>query len=266
MWALGQALLLAALAAVGFSVAAPAESQSLAPGQHAFLLRGKEQDLYYYPPRNRTATADPVLFLPGDGGWRGFAVDIAESLARYGYPVYGWDTKRYLTSFTSGKTTLKESDIMTDFHSVARHVTSGRPQKISLLGWSEGAGLAVLGAAAPGNKDLFSGLVSIGIPEFAVLGWRLTDNFTYLTKKDPNEPTFATAPFLPQISPLPLAMIHSTHDEYISSGASRRLFDGAREPKRFFLVEARNHRYDGNRDQFLRVLREALQWIAKTEQ
>lgn len=254
------------LAMLGLSAAAPALSRSLAPGKNDVLLRGREQDVYYYPARNQVVASDPVLFLPGDGGWRGFAVEIAESLASSGYEVYGWDIKRYLTGFTSGKTTLKESDIMADFGLMARHVTSGRSQKILLLGWSEGAGLALLGAAASGNKNLVSGLVSIGMPESAVLGWRLADNLTYLTKKEPNEPTFATAPFLPQVSPLPLAMIHSTQDEYISTSSARKLFDGAREPKRFFLVEARNHRYDGNRDQFLRMLREALQWIGKTGQ
>lgn len=257
---------IAFLVVFGLALAAPTHSQSLAPGKNQVLLRDREQDVYYYPARNQVAAAgDPVLFLPGDGGWRGFAVEIAESVARSGYHVFGWDTKRYLTGFTAGKTTLKESEIMADFRHMARHVTGGRTQRISLLGWSEGAGLALLGAAASGNKDVFSGLVSIGMPESAILGWRLTDNLTYLTRREPNEPTFATAAFLQQVSPLPLAMIHSSHDEYISTSSARKLFDGAREPKRFFLIEARNHRYDGNRDQFLRVLREALQWIGRTE-
>jgi fermentation-respiration switch protein FrsA (DUF1100 family) len=251
---------------LALSVAGPALSRSLAPGKNEVLLRGRGQDVYFYPARNQIAGVDAVLFLPGDGGWRGFAVDIAESLSSYGYDVYGWDTKRYLTGFTNGKTTLKESEVMADLRFMASHVTGPSPRKISLLGWSEGAGLALLGAAASGNKDVFSGLVSIGMPESAVLGWRLADNLTYLTKKEPNEPTFATAAFLAQVSPLPLVMIHSSHDEYISTGSARKLFAGAREPKRFLLVEARNHRYDGNRDQFLRVLREALQWVGKTEQ
>lgn len=253
------------LLVAGCSAVAPALPQSLAPGRNELLLRDKKQDIYYYPARSQGAVAFPVLFLPGDGGWRGFAVEIAESLAMHGYDVYGWDTKQYLIGFTSGKTTLKETEIMADVRSMARSITGGKAQKIALIGWSEGAGIALLGAAASGSKNVFSGLVSIGMPRSAVLGWRLVDNITYLTKKEPNEPTFATASYLPQLSPLPLVMIHSTHDEYISTGLARQLFDGAREPKRLFLIEARNHRYDGNREQFLRVLREALQWIGKTE-
>ena len=254
------------LLVVGCSVAAPALPQRLTPGKNEFLFRGQTQDIYYYPAESQSTAAGPVLFLPGDGGWRGFAVDTAESLAMYGYDVYGWDIKPYLTGFTNGKRTLREAEIMEDLRSMARYITGGRSQKVSPLGWSEGAGLALLGAAASGNRNVFSGLVSIGMPGSAVLGWRLADNFTYLTKKDPNEPTFATAPYLPQVSPLPLVMIHSTHDQYISTGLARKLFDGAREPKRFFLVEARNHRYDGNRREFLLALREALQWIGKTDQ
>jgi fermentation-respiration switch protein FrsA (DUF1100 family) len=253
------------LVMVGFLLVAPALPQSLAPGKNELMLRGRKQGIYYYPARSKGAIAPPVLFLPGDGGWRGFAVEIAESLATFGYDVYGWDTKQYLIGFTSGETTLKEVEIMADVRSMARNITGGKAQKIALLGWSEGAGIALLGAAASRSNNVFSGLVSIGMPGSAVLGWRLADNLTYLTKKEPNEPTFATAEYLPQVSPLPLVMIHSTHDEYISTGLARQLFDGAREPKRLFLVEARNHRYDGNREQFLRVLREALQWIGKTE-
>lgn len=251
---------------VGCSVAASAPPQGLAPGRNEFLLRDKKQEIYCYPARSQSQAARPVLFLPGDGGWRGFAIDMAESLALYGYDVYGWDIKLYLTGFTSGKTTLKETEVMADLRSVTRYITADKTQKVSLLGWSEGAGLALLGAAASGNKNLFSGLVSIGMPGSAVLGWRLADNLTYFTKRDPNEPTFATAPYLQHVSPLPLAMIYSTHDEYISTARARELFDGAGEPKRFFLVEARNHRYDRNRTDFLRVLREALLWIGKADQ
>ena len=256
----------ACLVVVGCSVVAPALPQGLAPGKNEFLLRDKKQGIYHYPARGQNMAAQPILFLPGDGGWRGFAIEIAQSLAMDGYDVYGWDIKQYLAGFTSGKTTLKETEIMADLRSVAGYITAGRAQKVSLLGWSEGAGLALLGAAASCNKNVFSGLVSIGMPGSAVLGWRLADDLTYLTKRDPNEPTFATAAYLPQVSPLPLAMIHSTHDEYISTAVARKLFDGAREPKRFFLVKARNHRYEGNRGEFLRALREALQWIGKSDQ
>jgi fermentation-respiration switch protein FrsA (DUF1100 family) len=152
---------------------------------------------------------------------------------------------------------------MADVALMAVWIQQRSPRRVTLVGWSEGAGLALLAAASPTDKELFTGLVAIGLPDSAVLGWRRVDDLTYLTKREPNEPTFATAPYLPQVSPLALALIYSTHDEYISPAESNRLFSAAQEPKRFSLVAAQNHRYDGNRGDFFRALKEALEWVDK---
>src|SRR4051794_10620870 len=51
-----------------------------AAGENAVTVRGKKQEVYFYPaaePRlNRS-----VLFVPGDGGWRGNAVTIGQTMA-----------------------------------------------------------------------------------------------------------------------------------------------------------------------------------------
>ncbi|HWR54794.1 MAG TPA: AcvB/VirJ family lysyl-phosphatidylglycerol hydrolase, partial [Bryobacteraceae bacterium] len=57
-------------------------------------IRGVPQDVYHYGSGGRHRGT--VMFLPGDGGWRGFAVNVAEEMASWGYDVYGFDTKRYL--------------------------------------------------------------------------------------------------------------------------------------------------------------------------
>ncbi len=202
-----------------------------------------------------------MLYLPGDGGWRGFAVEMVKSMASFGYDVYAWDTKQYLESFTTGQSALKETDVMADFRFVAQWITQGRRDRVTLSGWSEGAGLALLAAASSQDKSALRGLLAIGLPESGSLGWRLADNLTYLTKRAPNEPQFSALPRMPKVAPLPLAMIYSTHDEYVSPESARKLFDNAAQPKRLFLVEARDHRYDGNQAEFYKSLREALSWI-----
>jgi hypothetical protein len=131
-----------------------------------------------------------------------------------------------------------------------------------LVGWSEGAGLCLLGAAAEENKKIFSGFVSIGLSDTNFLGWRWIDDLTYITKKDPDEPKFQAARFLPQVAPLPIQFIQSTHDDYIPAEEAQRLFSVAREPKRFAWITAQNHRFDGNRGDFFRALYEGLQWIS----
>jgi pimeloyl-ACP methyl ester carboxylesterase len=234
-------------------------AQPMQPGRNTCELRGHQQDVYFYSggPGRRPV----VLFAPGDGGWRGFAIDIAKAVAAWGYDVYGIDTKRYLSSFTSGKSTLSEADVISDFHALAERIS--KDGGVYMVGWSEGAGLGLLATAGDAGKKTFAGFAAIGLPEASVLGWRTIDNLTYITKKDPDEPHFQSAPWLPKIAPLPFAMILSDHDEYTSVESAKSMYAAAREPKHWWLIAARNHRYDGARDEFFRALHEALAWIGK---
>ncbi len=244
-------------------LAASLEAQAAAGSRLPLSIRGQPQDVYVYP-----ATARPwmgrVIFAPGDGGWRGLAVTIAEAMASWGYEVYGLDTKRYLESFTTGKSTLRESEVMADMRAIAEAAQKGSEDRLIFVGWSEGAGLSVLAGVPEENKKVFRGVTVIGLPESAVLGWRWIDNVTYVTKKGPDEPRFSTSLYLPKIAPLPFFMIQSSGDEYTDVPRAKKLFDAAREPRRFWLVAAQNHRFEGNRDDFFRALREGLGWMSRT--
>ena len=245
-------------------LAAALSGQPLAPGKNAVMLRGQAQAVHYYPASGKKTGV--LLFLPGDGGWRGFAIDIANGASSSGYDVFGWDTRSYLAGFTpGGKPTLTEAQVMADFRAMSGVLSPRNPEKMVVGGWSEGGGLALLGAAAPQNRAVFRGLLTIGLPDRGFLGWRLVDNITYLTKREPDEPHFDSIPLLPRVSPLPIAMIHSSGDEYVRLDLARRMFDTAAQPKRFFLVEARNHRYEGNQADFFRVLGEALEWLRASQ-
>ena len=95
----------------------------------------------------------------------------------------------------------------------------------------------------------------------SVLGWRWTDWVTYITKKEADEPMFSSADYLPKVAPLPLLMIHASGDEYTSATQALQLYAVAQEPKRFALIEARNHRFEGNQEGFFQTLRKGLLWI-----
>lgn len=233
--------------------------QTLQSGRNTVMLRGEPQDVFYYPAHNTNGKPERILlFLSGDGGWRGFAVDIAQAAAEAGCGVMGWDTKKYLTGFT-GRTVLTEGHVMSDFRAMQQRLGHGR--RVLVGGWSEGAGLSVLGATAPGSQEVFAGLLLVGLPDHAFLGWKFADNLTYFTKKDPDEPQFLTAPHLAALPAIPVAMIFSKRDEYTSLDITHKLFNAARDPKRLLPVEARNHRFDGGRDDFRRALKDSLQWM-----
>jgi fermentation-respiration switch protein FrsA (DUF1100 family) len=201
-----------------------------------------------------------ILFAPGDGGCRGFAIRIAEELAKSGYDAFCLDTRNYLESFT-GTPVLSTNDIASDFGEIARWIQQGKRDRILLIGWSEGAGLGLAAIGDPANQEIFAGLVAISTPEFNVLAWHWTDIAASIVHRAPHEPGFSSADFMGKVSPLPLFVIASTSDEYISTETTRALFSRAHDPKRLVIINARDHKYSGNTDGFFRTLREALNWI-----
>src|SRR6266498_3482203 len=126
-------------------------------GKNAPVIRGQQQDIYFYPALGGTRNAQKVLFLCGDGGWKGRALDIAVGMSKAGYDVYGFDTKHYLESFTTDAGALKEEDVQRDLAQVAKWMQTRWRERIFIVGWSEGAGLAVLAAASRDNEAVFNG-------------------------------------------------------------------------------------------------------------
>lgn len=238
----------------------PALGHSAArPGKNKLSLREQEQEIYFYPAAG-SGSHKTVLFAPGDGGWRGFALTIAETLSTSGYDVYGLDTHRYLQSFT-GPTVLKPTEIAADFRQLAGWIQQASPGRILLVGWSEGAGLSLAAAGDPQSNNIFEGVITIGATEQNILAWHWSDAIAQLRKKLPDEPTFASSDYVGRVSPLPLFMIASSGDEYVSRESARKLFSAALDPKRMVVIEARDHKYAGATNDFFRTLREGLQWV-----
>ena len=109
---------------------------------------------------------------------------------------------------------------------------------------------------------VLAGVIALGLPDENELGWRFRDSIIYFTKKTPDEPIFHAAEFIPAVPPIPLAGIHSTHDEFVPVEEARRLFALPGAPRRLWVVEAENHRFSGNAKGFRAALAEALAWIA----
>lgn len=228
-------------------------------GKNKVAVRGQEQEIYFYPGAG-SGPHKKVIFAPGDGGWRGFAITIAENMAASGYDVYGIDTRHYLQSFT-GSAVLKPSEIAWDFGDLAAWARQGSRDRVLLVGWSEGAGLGLAAASEPRNHAVFAGLVVLGPTEYNILAWRWKDIGAEITHSLPNEPTFKSIDLMPKISPLPLFVISSAKDEYVTPAATEALFAAAREPKRLVVIRANDHKYAGATDDFFRALKEGLTWI-----
>jgi fermentation-respiration switch protein FrsA (DUF1100 family) len=220
-------------------------------------IRGHVQTLRLYGMRGGT----PVIVSSGDGGWMHLGPHVAGVLAAKGFFVVGFDVKAYLSSFTSGGTTLRPEDEPGDYRVLAEFASRGTKEKPILVGVSEGAGLSVLAATDPETRSSIDGVIALGLPNINELGWRWKDALIYVTHGVPKEPTFSTAAIVARVSPAPLAAIHSTHDEFVGVGEVQKILESAKEPKRLWTVEAANHRFSDNLAEFDRSLLEAVAWV-----
>lgn len=248
----------AAFACAAGLIAGLAVPAAVGQSLETVTIRGRPQTLHLYGVRGRP----PVVVSSGDGGWMHLGPHVAELLAAHGYFVVGFDAKAYLSGFTSGKTTLKPEDEPGDYRILANLAARGSSRLPVLIGVSEGAGLSVLAATDAATKSVISGVIGLGMPDRNELGWRWLDSAIYVTHGQPNEPMFSTAKVIDHVSPLPLAAIHATHDEFVPLEEIRRVMAAAREPKQLWIVTASNHRFSDNLAEFDRRLLEAMSWIA----
>jgi Type IV secretory pathway, VirJ component len=220
-------------------------------------IRGQAQGLHLYGTRGGV----PVIVSSGDGGWIHLAPHVAEVLAAKGFFVVGFDAKAYLEHFTSGKMTLRPEDAPGDFSVIADFAARGTNVRPILIGVSEGAGLSVLAATDPRTKTQIAGVIGLGLPDLNELGWRWKDAMIYLTHGVPSEPTFSVAAVVDRLTPVPLAAIHSAHDEFVPVAEIQRVMERAREPKKLWIIQAADHRFSDNLAEFDRSLLDAITWI-----
>jgi hypothetical protein len=246
------ALLVAAFAAV----AGPAHPSS-AQSRQAIVIRGHQQSLYIYgSPRG-----EPVIVSSGDGGWIHLGPHVAQFLAAHGFFVIGFDVRIYLSSFTSERSTLRPEEEPADYRVLTDFARRATGQKPILIGVSEGAGLSVLAATDTLTKSDITGVIGLGLPDMNELAWRWRDSLIYLTHGAVNEPSFSAAAIVDRVAPLPLAVIHSAHDEFVPVTVVERVFMTAHEPKRLWIVNASDHRFSDSLDEFDRRLLEAIAWV-----
>jgi hypothetical protein len=239
----------------------PVPCAELASAQRTDLVpvRGHVQSVHLYGVTN----ARPVIVSSGDGGWIHLGPHVAQLLAAHGCFVVGFDVKAYLTSFTTASTTLQAADEPPDLKTISDYANQYSLSKPILIGISEGAGLSVLAAADSITQRSIAGVIGIGLPDRNELGWRWRDSLIYLTHGIPNEPTFSAASFIGKVSPLPLALVHSTHDEFAPLADAQRMIGLGGDPKRLWVVDASDHRFSDNLSDFDQSLLAALAWVTQ---
>jgi alpha-beta hydrolase superfamily lysophospholipase len=224
-------------------------------------IRGQTITVSVYRPR--TVARGTILMGSGDVGWVGLAVSMAEDLSSRGYAVVGINVRQYLAAFTSGKAHVAASEVSADYRAIADRLKQAQllVRPVVLSGVSEGAALAVLAASDPKNHPWIDGVITMGLPPTAELAWRWTDAGSWITKRDSNEPSFAPSDVIARIAPVPLTMIQSKKDEYVSAADYERFRTLAGDPKQLILIDASNHRFTDRQVELHAAYDAALTWI-----
>jgi hypothetical protein len=239
-------------------------------------LHGAMLTLHLADPRTGGPSALPlVLYASGDGGWFGAAVAMFRTITAGGYPAVGFSARSLLKIEQAGHAPLSGNQIAESYRAIletSRRALALPPDAPAVLtGWSRGASLAVLAAAEPETDRGITGVVAIGLPQYEQLDVEPGDD------GDPPKPAEAIAPsrghslardllmypLLARIAPRRCAVVQASGDRYLPAVQARALFGDDTGLRRFFAVEADNHRFGGGKAALRQAMLDALAWTGQ---
>jgi pimeloyl-ACP methyl ester carboxylesterase len=208
------------------------------------------------------APSRPLLvYATGDGGMHRKDLETYRRLAALGDPIVGFDARDYVKHLGDRTPTTTPERLARDYSEIimrARQVLGLDAHcLVVLVGVSRGAGLAVV--AAGQLRESITGVVAVA----------LTQEEEYVRWYRHLPPPHATrAPvmvdiyeYVAQLGNLPIAVVQSTHDQYLPAAKAREQF-GPDTPYRWLqAIEATNHNFRGARTRMYDAVRAALDWV-----
>jgi fermentation-respiration switch protein FrsA (DUF1100 family) len=201
---------------------------------------------------------EPVLLIyaTGDAGWWGKDRDIYRHLAQWGYPAVGFSAREYVHHL--GKEPILPRQVAADYAAIvdAAEAAAGLPAstRAVLVGKSRGAGLAIAAAGAALLKPRLAGVLAIG----------LTREEEYVHRRpSPSRAAvmLETYGYLPQLGDVPVAVLQSTHDGYVTADEARRLFGADTASRTLIPIDAGDHNFSGALPRLYGEMEQALRWI-----
>jgi dienelactone hydrolase len=217
-------------------------------------------------PGGGVGGAPLVVYVTGDGGWRGADPLVFRALVQWGYPVAGMEARDYLDHLGDLERRATPRRLGVDYAHLLRYARRelglGVLTGSVLVGFSRGAGLAVLAAGQAALRPRLLGVVAVALTneedELAM---------DAATDSDPEARSSQPVPInpyrlLPAAGTLPVVVIQSTRDSYVTAAAARPLFGPDTSSRRLVVIDSDGHTFGGARDQLLDSIRSSLQWIA----
>jgi hypothetical protein len=255
----------------GCSMLSPPHSEASFAGRRftsTVRLHGQPLDLHLSAPRAPAAPRVLVLYASGDGGWFGTAVDMFRQAADAGYFTVGFSSRSFMRLQRPRGSPLTAARLAAEYQQIvaqARTALGLDPTIHAVLtGWSRGAAFAVLVGAETAASDDVIGVVAIGLAE----GEDLVVSGTEDDTDDGNAPTaergwpYMNYASIGRLGPRPCAVIQATHDGYLPAARARQLFGPDTPLRRFYTIDAKNHRFAGGKAEFSAAWLDAIRWMA----
>lgn len=264
------AIALTLLALSGCSLALRTQTEATLAARElttTILLHGKPLELHLTLPRTPAASHVVVLYASGDGGWFGAAVDMFRQIGQAGYFAVGFSSRAFLKIERPRGALMGAAQLAAEYEQILtqarRTLGLDATSRTVLTGWSRGAAFAVLVGSEPTPQDPILGVIAIGLAEGEDLEINGAEDETDDGRTSPEKRRwpFDTYAGIARLGPLPCAVIQATHDDYLTAPRARQRFGPDTSLRRFYAVEARNHRFSGGKAAFDAAFLEALRWI-----
>lgn len=253
----------------------PSRFQYLDPAKLQKNLEIKIEDVYFksldgtklhgwYLPNQVGKTRGTILFLHGNAENISTHIKAVWWLPRTGYNLFMPDYRGY--GFSEGEPDLE--GVHADVQSAMEYLFARQDvdqKNLLIYGHSMGGAVAITSLADSIYRDRFRGLIVEGtftsyrtVAREAMARLWFTWLFQYplsWTIRDDYRPIDA----IPRISPIPLLIVHGSKDPIIGHHHGKRLYEAAKQPKEFWLMDNGRHNVFHNARQRDRL----LAWLDK---
>lgn len=248
---------------------APTPSGPAIERVRSLTLYGKPFELHLLTPAARAQSPALVVYASGDGGWFGAAVDMFHTIGRAGYYTVGISSRVLMKIDRPKGARLDLPHLINEYQQIvqtARAEFGLAPEAGAVLtGWSRGAAFAVLAASEwPASSPPLQGVVAIGLSDGEDFGLNDHGDDTDDGAAIPNVSHWPFEPYQRLKSlDMQCAVIQSTGDQYLTAARAQALFGPNTPSRRFYSIDASNHRFSGGKPAFDRALLDAVAWTTQ---